>query len=333
MKLAPMLAEPTPHPPAGAGWCYEPKYDGMRVLAFLTPDRLALVSRGGHDKSRQFPEVVDALRELRAGVGADLVLDGELVAGHDDGYAGFHSLSGRLHLEDPFRIRLRARSKPCSIVCFDLLIRGGSALLGERLDARRDALAEVLAGRACPRVRLGEQSRKLETMVERAYAEGWEGLVAKEEASSYRAGERAPSWRKWKPVQRQEFVVVGYTVSERREYIGALLLGYYEGGELRYAGRVGSGFSRSALAEVYAAIRPLEQSICPLSALPADAGEEPRWLAPRALAEVRFDTWSADGHLRFPRFLALRWDKDPREVRRESSPASIEQAATPGSLP
>lgn len=319
MKLAPMLAEPAAHPPAGEGWRYEPKYDGMRVLAFVGAGTVALVSRGAHDKTRQFPEVADGLRELRAGAGCDLVLDGELVAGDEHGYAGFRALQGRISLEDPFRIRLRARRRPCSLVCFDVLIHAGSVLVGAPLEERRARLEDVLATEAGGRVRLAEHSADLDGMVARAYAEGWEGIVAKQRASPYRSGERSPAWRKWKPSLRQEFVVVGWTESERREHLGALLLGYHDDGALRYAGRVGSGFSRRALAEVAEAVRPFERSICPLDRLP-DLAEAPRWLEPRVVAEVRFDAWSAEGHLRFPRFVGLRSDRDPRQVRREDPP-------------
>jgi bifunctional non-homologous end joining protein LigD len=316
MRLAPMLAEPAAHPPAGEGWRYEPKYDGMRALAFVGVQAVALVSRGAHDRTRQFPEVAEALRELRAGAGCDLVLDGELVAGDEHGYEGFRALQGRISLEDPFRIRLRARSRPCSLVCFDLLIHAGSVLVGAPLEERRARLEDILATHGGGRVRLAEQSTDLEGTIARAYAEGWEGIVAKQRASLYRSGERSPAWRKWKPSLRQEFVVVGWTESERREHLGALLLGYYEGGALRYAGRVGSGFGRRALADVAEAIRPFERSICPLDRLP-DLAEAPRWLEPRIVAEVRFDAWSTEGRLRFPRFVGLRSDRDPREVRRE----------------
>jgi bifunctional non-homologous end joining protein LigD len=319
MKLAPMLAEPTAHPPAGAAWRYEPKYDGMRVLAFVGAETVALLSRGAHDKTRQFPEVAEALRELRARAACDLVLDGELVAGDEHGYVGFRALQGRISLEDPFRIRLRARRRPCSLVCFDLLIHAGDVLVGVPLEERRNRLEALLVAHGGERVRLAEQSADLDGMVARAYSEGWEGIIAKQHTSIYRPGERSPSWRKWKPSLRQEFVVVGWTVSERREHLGALLLGYYEDGSLRYAGRVGSGFSRRALEEVAEAIRPFERSICPLDCLP-DLAEAPRWLEPRVVAEVRFDAWSAEGQLRFPRFIALRGDRDPREVRREEPP-------------
>ena len=198
-----MFAESTKVLPIGPEWRHEPKYDGMRILSVLSERAVRLLSRDGHDYTRQFPEVVEALAELRAAVGADLVLDGELVACLSDGYAGYHELSHRLGVQDQFRIQkiLRKRS-PAAVVAFDVLVIGSRPLLNDPLVARRTALEDLLTPRLGPHLRLAEQSEDGETMLARAHAEGWEGVIAKRARSTYIPGKRSSDWLKYKPTLR-----------------------------------------------------------------------------------------------------------------------------------
>lgn len=317
MAFLPMLALATSALPIGRGWRYEPKYDGMRILALVNAHVVRLLSRQGNDKTRQFPEVVAALVALRAAVGADFVLDGELVAIQGDGYAGFQALLRRVHLEHAFRIRLLAASQPASLVCFDLLVLGTTPLLAQPLSERRRALAALLALRRPPQIRLARHSGDGARMLAYAVRRNLEGVVAKREDSPYQAGQRTGLWLKYKLTRRQEFVVAGYTLSRDREPFGALLLGYYAGPMLVYAGSVGSGFSRTALADCHTRLSALEPAFCPFADRP-DTGSDPvRWTRPEAVVEVLFEAWSNDGKVRNPRFAGIRPDKNPREVVRE----------------
>ena len=154
-------------------------------------------------------------------------------------------------------------------------------------------------------------------MLARAHAEGWEGVIAKRVQSTYVPGKRGPAWLKYKPTLRQEFVVAGFTESDNRDHLRAILVGYYADGALQYAGDVGTGFTRRSLAQVRSTLDPLVQDECPFTAVPK-LDRTPIWLAPRVLAEVLFDCWTPDGKLRFPRFLGLRFDKPALSVVRET---------------
>lgn len=313
-----MKAELVADPPAGAAWVFEPKYDGMRCVPVVTAAGARLYSNEGHDCAKQLPEVVEALTALRAAAGADLVLDGEIVACSSDGYAGYEELSLRLGVQSPFRIKLLRDLHPVALVVFDFLVTGEKPLIGEPLTARRTLLHDLLKGRTGSHLRMAEQSHDAETMRERAYAEGWEGIMGKKAESRYFPGKRGPGWIKWKPKLRQEFVIVGFSESGRREHLGALHLGYYQNQQLVYAGKVGSGFSRKALEQVGRALQPLIQSQCPLSITPK-LKTPAVWVVPRLVAEVKYDSWTTDGRLRFPRFKGLRTDKPALAVVRETA--------------
>ncbi|MDB4952206.1 MAG: polymerase LigD, ligase domain protein [Gemmatimonadetes bacterium] len=315
--IQPMLAEAASVLPAGRGWLFEPKYDGVRVLARAGDDGVTLTSRKGNSLTRQFPDLVEPLRELRPGVGRDFLVDGEIVSTTSDGFAGFQMLQSRLGVEQPFRVRMLALRIPAALVAFDVLAVGGAALLDRPLAERRQVLEALLSDPPAG-IRLGEQDEDGPALLARSLAERWEGLVAKRADSRYQPGQRAATWLKIKAARRQEFVVAGFTVSasEHREF-AALVLGYHdERGDLVYAGSVGSGFTRRELADAHQRLRPLECPRCAFAAPPA-LDDPVRWTEPRLVAEVRFADWTADGRLRSPVFVAFRRDKEPREVVRE----------------
>jgi bifunctional non-homologous end joining protein LigD len=318
MHFPPMLALATPALPTGEGWRYEPKYDGMRLLALVTATVIRLLSREGNDKARQFPEVVAALARLREAVGADFVLDCELVALASDGYAGFQALLSRINLEKSFRIRLLAEARPAALVAFDLLVLGSRPLLSRPLAARRQALATLLAGRTGPQIRLARHGRNGQRMLAYAVRRNLEGVVAKREDSPYQPDQRSALWLKYKLARRQEFVVGGYTDSPRRAHFRALLLGCYDGDTLVYAGSVGAGFSRRSLAECHARLSALEPAFCPFGQVP-DGNDPVHWTRPEVVVEVTFEQWPSDGKLRNPRFAGMRTDKRARAVVREDT--------------
>lgn len=312
-----MFAEAATVLPRGPEWRYEPKYDGMRALGVASAHAAQLLSREGHDYTRQFPEVVEALAELRRAVGADLILDGELVACLSDGYAGYHALSHRLGVQDKFRIRILRNRTPAALVSFDLLVIGARPLINDTLTERRAALEELLSSRVGPQLRIADHSDDAHSMHARAHAEGREGIIAKQAHSRYLPGKRSSAWVKYKPTLRQEFVIAGFTESDRRDNLRAVLVGYYSEGKLVYAGDVGSGFTAKSLAAVRGVLDPLVQTECPFTVAPK-TDRRPVWVTPRVLAEVRFDCWTPDGKMRFPRFLGLRYDKPALAVVRES---------------
>jgi hypothetical protein len=209
--IEPMLATAAAVLPAGQGWLFEPKYDGVRVLAHGHAGGVALVSRRGNSLTNQFPDVVEPLGALRSAVGRDFLLDGEIVSTTSDDFAGFQVLQSRLAVEKPFQIRMLALRIPAAFVGFDLLSVGGRALLDRPLAERRQVL-EALLSAPPSGIRLAEQSEDGPVLLARSLAERWEGLVAKRADSRYLPGQRAATWLKIKAVRRQEFVVAVHGV-------------------------------------------------------------------------------------------------------------------------
>jgi bifunctional non-homologous end joining protein LigD len=316
-RIGPMLAQPTDAIPEGPDWLHEQKYDGVRIEGHAGSAGVALFTPNGHNKVRQFPEVADALRELHRLVGHDIVLDGELVAAASDGFTGFQLLQRRLPLEDPFRIRLLSRSIPAAFVGFDVLAVAARSLRDRPLRERRQVLNTLLS-EPPPGLRLGLQDTSGATMLARARDEGWEGIVSKRADSPYLPGQRGPAWKKLKLAVRQEFVVGGFTASDaERRAFGALVVGYHDRGRLVYAGRVGTGFSEAELSRLAARLRSIQRSACPFAEEPR-LDEPATWVDPRIVVDVRFNHWTEAGKVRWPRFLAVREDKRPEEVVRET---------------
>lgn len=321
-SLLPMLARSADRAPTNEDWIFEPKYDGIRVLAFATAGSVALVTRNGHDKARQFPEIVAALRDLVEDVGDSIVLDGEIVALKDGEIVRFEALQSRMHVTESSRARRHSESDPAALVAFDLLLAGDEPFINEAWVDRRSRLAELLEGRTSETLRLSEVSGDSEPLLKRGEHEGWEGLIAKRKQARYRPGQRTSDWVKLKLDNRQEFVVGGWTEPRKtRNYVGAILLGYYdEDGKLVYAGHTGTGFSGALLEEMHRRVKRLERKTPPFSERPK-TNERAHWTTPKVVVEVKFNEWTRDGKLRQPVFLGIREDKDPREVVREPSAA------------
>jgi bifunctional non-homologous end joining protein LigD len=321
--------------PHGDDWTFEPKYDGMRVLGFARPvdedeieadgtpqprprrrtQGVRLMTRNGRDKSAQFPEVVDALRSLARRVGRPIILDGEIVVLERNRPGRFQALQSRMHLQNVEQVAVQAKEAPAALVAFDILQDGDTELFNEPWSERRKRLERLLRGQRLKKVRLSDTSPDGGLMVERAYAAGWEGVIAKRTTSKYTPGARSRDWLKLKLQYRAEFVVGGWTEPRKtRQYIGALLLGYYDReGHLHYVGHMGGGFAREALAEMYKRLEPLERKTPPFVD-PPKANEPAHWVEPKVVVEVKFAEWTADGKLRQPIFLGIRDDKDARDV-------------------
>jgi bifunctional non-homologous end joining protein LigD len=315
-----MLATAGKDVPAGQSWIFEPKYDGIRIIALLVNDAVALITRNGHDKRRQFPEVSDALRTFARKLGRNIVLDGEIVALGEDGEPlRFQDLQGRMHVTDDAMIQRLRTTTPVAFVAFDILVDGEELLVERPWDQRRRRLERVLRSASTGALRLTRVAEDAAAIEADARAHGWEGIMAKRRDCPYEPGRRVRHWQKIKLENQQEFVVGGWTEPRSsRKSFGALLLGYYDGeGNLVYAGHTGTGFTDAVLDDVGRKLARIERPRPPFAVAPR-TNERAHWAEPRYVAEVRFNEWTAGGNLRQPVFLGLRDDKDPRDVVREA---------------
>ena len=318
--LDPMLASLAADIPEGDEWTFEPKYDGIRVLAFATPTSARLVTRNGKDKTAQFPGIAEAARKVAAKTRRALVLDGEVVALDHDTPARFQELQHRMHVKDATAIAGFESSAPVALMAFDLLLDGDDVLIHEPWSVRRARLETRLRNRTSPELRLTESVRDDgREMLDRARAKGWEGIIAKRVDAPYLPGVRSRDWLKLKLEFRQEFVVGGWTEPRNtRQHIGALLLGYYDHGRFIYAGNMGGGFDNAGLAEMHALLAPLARKTSPFEETPRPR-EPVHWVRPTIVVEVKFNEWTSDGKLRQPIYVGTRDDKPAKLVKREGT--------------
>lgn len=306
--IAPMLATPGAAPPAEGAWLYEPKLDGVRCLAFVSSRGVRLLSRNRKPLERAYPEIVSALERLDF---TSRVLDGEIVA-FEDGVTSFSRLQQRMQLRDPV---LALRSGVAAFFyLFDLPYYDGYDLTALPLTQRKALLRKAV--RFADPIRYTAHRRHgAKAFFCEACERGWEGILAKRTDSVY-VSARSSSWLKLKCVSEQELVIAGYTAPKgARERFGALLMGYYEGGELRYAGKVGTGFDQPALEYVHSRLVRLHRQRSPFAGPVQEDGVQ--WVSPQLVAQIGFAEWTPGGLLRHPRFLGLRDDIEADEVRRE----------------
>ncbi len=305
--------------PSGPGWTYEPKYDGIRVLAFITQRSVKLVTRNGNEKTTQFPEIVDALRALGEALDRPLVLDGEIVALIDGAPARFQELQSRMHVKEAATAGRHAEETPAAFIAFDLLLDGDDVLLRDPFSLRRKRLVRLFGRRAQKTLVLAESVEgDGAAMVERAHGGGWEGVIAKRTDAPYEPGVRSRAWLKLKIEHRQEFVIGGFTEPRNtREHIGALLLGYFDNDRFIYVGHTGGGFTREGLRAMHDRLQPLSRRTSPFEETPR-TNERAHWVTPKVVVEVKFNEWTAEGKLRQPIYLGIRDDKDARAVGREA---------------
>jgi DNA ligase D-like protein (predicted ligase) len=304
----PMKASLHDEPFSDPAWIFERKLDGVRALAFRDGADVQLASRTGQRLGPGYPELVDALLAQPC---QDFVVDGEIVA-FDGGRTSFERLQGRMQIRDPDRARRSGIA--VFLYLFDLLHLDGHDVTQLPLLARKQLLRRAL--RPGGPLRLTPHRR---AEGERAFSDacrhGWEGVIAKRADSVYRRT-RSRDWLKVKCQAQQELVIGGWTPPKgKRERFGALLVGYWEGGRLRYAGKVGTGFDQRTLDDLGDRLEELERETPPFSGdgLPRAA----RWAQPRLVAEIAFAEWTRDGKLRHPRYLGLRHDKPAEDVVRE----------------
>ncbi|MDB6167419.1 MAG: ATP-dependent ligase [Verrucomicrobia bacterium] len=300
-------------------WGLEIKFDGYRALAAVRGKDRRLWSRNHKSLAEDYPEVMAALGGLRC---ASALLDGEIVALDPQGHSRFQLLQQR---------ELAQARPPIFYFVFDLLEIDGRSLVDRPIEERRRLLEKLVpAGGAVIRPSTIFSAAAADLLVE-VRRQGLEGIVAKAAGSTYEIGRRSGSWLKCRVMSEQEFVIGGFTPPRgSRVHFGALLVGYYDRGRLRYAGKVGTGFDARRLKSLHAMLAKRAIKTCPFADLPvprtsryaapmnAAAMREVRWVRPDLVGQVRFAEWTEGGLLRQPAFLGLREDKAARDVVREA---------------
>jgi DNA ligase D-like protein (predicted ligase) len=308
-----MAAQVVQRLPEGDEWLYEVKFDGYRALLIKNAGNVQIRSRNDKDLTRMYPRVQAAARRLNA---ETAVVDGEIVAVDAHGHPSFQALQHRAAHPDHTIL----------FFAFDLLHLDGEDLTTSALEKRRAKLPAVVKDSG---VLLSDRlAGTADQVTEAVRALGLEGVIAKRKDSLYEAGQRHSAWVKLKLDKQQEFVVGGCRLGPHG--VDALLVGYYEGRALRFAGKVRAGFTPHIRREVFAQLQSLRSARCPFVDLPnsrtthwgggvtAEQMPEMQWLKPELVAQIRFVEWTGDGHLRHAAFLGLRSDKKATQIHRET---------------
>jgi DNA ligase D-like protein (predicted ligase) len=311
--VVPMAAHSVTELPEGDEWLYELKLDGYRGLLIKDGDRVQIRSRNDKDLTRMYPRVAAAALHLKA---EQVVIDGEIVALGPDGRPSFQTLQHRSNPEHHI-----------VFYAFDVLHVNGRDVTGEPLMKRRTRLASIVPQDAT--LRLSQDlPGSADDVVKAVRAAGLEGVIAKRKDSPYQPGERSDDWVKLKLERQQEFVIGGYR-PDGSSGVDALLVGYYEGRDLRFAGKVRAGMVPHVRRELRSKLEPLEITECPFVNLPdakssrwgagvtADQMSQMHWTYAKLVAQIRFVEWTAEGRLRHAAFIGLRDDKSAKDVRRE----------------
>jgi bifunctional non-homologous end joining protein LigD len=310
--VAPCLARLEAQAPSGTRWVHEIKFDGYRIEARLDRGQVELKTRTGLDWTEKFKPIAEAVGKLAA---KSALIDGEIVVDVGNGISDFSTLQADLSSGRPDRLVYYA---------FDLLFLDGKDLCKLPLNERKAALAELIGKKQSGRVRLSEDFTEAgPAVLKHACRLGLEGIISKQRDAPYRSG-RTGDWLKIKCSDRQEFVVAGYKDSTVGPgLIGALALGYYQDGALRYAGRVGTGFTHKLARDLYRRLQSLRQDKPPF-AKPLETAQRRgvHWVTPELVAEIDSRGFTADQILRHPSFKGLREDKPARQVVRET-PANV----------
>jgi bifunctional non-homologous end joining protein LigD len=307
-RVRPMLATLVSEPFHLAGWVYEEKYDGYRVVVYKEERRVTLLTRNLKDRTADFPEIAALMARLPA---PTLAIDGEIVIFDTAGISRFQLLQRR---------ELGDAERPPVLVAFDCLYARGTDLRSWPLAERHRRLrAEAREGRSL------QIARRLDrdgfAAFESAKRMGLEGLVGKDESAPYQAGRRSLAWRKVKVRNEEEFVIGGFTrPAGARAHFGALLVGAWDRGQLQYAGKVGTGFTEKTLADLLKRMKPLARPSSPFVDLRRD--RDVTWIEPELVAQIAFTELTGDRRLRHPAFVGLREDKPAREVRWPRSAAA-----------
>ena len=325
--IEPMKAKLVTAPPEGDEWTYEIKYDGFRILALKEGTDVRLLSRNNKDLTARFPSIAEAVSRLPV---KTAIFDGEIVALDGSGRPSFQLLQDSEN-----------NGAPLAYYVFDLLQKGKNSLRAQPLAKRKAQLSKILAKAPEPIRLSADLEGELQALLKKAAEFGFEGLIGKRHDSTYETGRRSGAWIKLKILNEQEFVIGGFTPPQgARAHFGALLVGYFEGKELQFAGKVGTGFDAKLLRTLADRMKAFAIETCPFANLPEKKGgrwsqnltpaemRRCHWVEPQLVCQLKFTEWTEDGKLRHPVFLGLREDKAPAEVNREK-PASVRPAKRP----
>jgi bifunctional non-homologous end joining protein LigD len=321
-KLPVTLAELGKKPFSDPQWVFEVKWDGVRVLVYVQGSSVKVFSRSGREMTAEFPEVQEVAAQLRANTA---VLDGEVVVLDSQGRSEFHTLQDRLGVQNP-SLALRQKA-PITCYFFDLLYLQGFDVRNVPLLARKELLKQTLVANDVFRFS-GHQPEQGEALFREAQKHGVEGLVAKKIDSLY-SGNRTPNWIKLKVVSEVDAVVAGWTEPRRsRKYFGALVLGLYDGKNLKFIGSVGTGFPEAELRRLFKLLETLPADHSPFQQEPS-LPERVHWIRPELVARIKFSNWTRDFHLRMPVFLGIRKDRLPSECTFADATSVPNQPHTP----
>ena len=321
--LRPMLATAADQPFTRDGWVFEPKYDGARVLVAKGEGRLRVIARSGRDATHVYPEIARAAAQLPA---REFVLDGEVVAPDASGRSSFERLQRRFPLSDPAEIARAELETPIVYYAFDLLSAAGCDLRTRPLLVRKELLAMLVPRLGVVRY-VDHVAREGKALFEAARRHDLEGVIGKRDDSKYASGTRSKHWLKLKVPRSAPLVIVGAQAGRgSRARLGSLLLAWYAGGELRYAGNVGSGLNEATLDRLLAELEALHVDDPPCSGLPERLPAGTRFAEPRICCEVRYTEITASGRLRQPTFEGLRGDVIPTEC---VAPSARDEAVAP----
>jgi len=308
-----MLATLVGEPPEGDDWIFEPKFDGLRLLASFDGKKLEMISRNAKTQEAFFPDIAAALKKC---LRRPSVVDGEVVCIDDQGRTSFRLLQQRFHIQNPLEVAARMKQYPAYYYLFDLLFLNGRDLTEEPLEVRKRLLKTAVKWSDRVRWTAPLETNGAEALHE-ACRNNEEGVIGKLLSSRY-AQRRTKAWIKLKCAAGQEFVVGGFTEPQgSRTGFGALLLGYFEGDRLIYCGKVGTGFSTDTLIDLRQRLDRLAQKPSPFEGGGPPRGYGIHWVRPQMIVEVEFGEWTGDGRLRQPRYRGMRTDKRPRSIRRE----------------
>ncbi len=316
--ISPMLATLTEDYFSSKDWVYEHKFDGERCLAFKKNGKVSLKTRADKNINDKYPELVKALTQEKAD---DFIIDGEIVALDKSGLSDFQLLQGRINLSKSAAIAREEKNVPIYYQIFDCMYVDGYDIRDFALLERKEVLKKLFTFKGVLKYSEHAFTNGLH-FFKTACRLHWEGLIAKRAESTYQ-GFRSPDWLKFKCVMDQEFVIVGYTDPQgSRINFGALLVGYYQGEKLLYAGKVGSGYTVDTLKTLYAKLRPLTITKMPVSNYEGTQ-KGVHWVKPKLVAEIHFAQWTKDSRLRVPRYKGLRDDKTAKEVIKEAPRTKI----------
>lgn len=305
----PMLATLTDDYFDDENWIYERKLDGVRALVFKSGDDVTLKTRNKNELNDTYPELVEALENESD---ESFIADGEIVAFEGD-TTSFSRLQNRINISDADEAR--NSGVKVYLYLFDMMYYSGYDITGVGLRSRKGILQEGL--KFNDPIRFTKHRNENGTAyLEEACKKKWEGLIAKDAKSAY-VHSRSKNWLKFKCTAQQELVIGGYTDRKgERIGFGALLLGYYENGDFRYAGQVGTGFDDDLLEELHDKLSRIERKTSPFKDDEMGA-DDVHFVTPKFVAEIGFTEWTGDNKLRHPRFLGLRTDKEPEDVHQE----------------